>query len=321
MYWERSDCVAWSRETSNDNSNNNNRNRRSKSEKYRETLSIGTSHLSCNSDDKPYWVSWIRMGIKWSNNRTFVVPFEKRFPCNWCSFSTCCWFFFLSSQCFTVRFMLFFPSPIKQNHTKKKRNSWAQFDTIPKRTIYQIIDIKLMRMRLAHKWNTSPTKRNSKPTEWSISWCFTIILWFLWTGYYVIGIYSFFLLSFSFSFLFICGFYSSVVVGALSYCAGHTVKMCVSQAIYYRYQCCHVWCMSSTRSGNVRPIMFLLYRITRKLMEFGYKPHYSYFGSFIHSSYYWQSIYHFSPSIYSIYTFTYWPLDFVPKPKTKIKRR
>lgn len=64
-------------------------------------------------------------------------------------------------------------------------NSWVQFDTIPKRTIYQIMDIKLMRMRLA-------PKKKDKATEWSISLCFTIILWFLWTGYYVIGIYSFF---------------------------------------------------------------------------------------------------------------------------------
>lgn len=91
-----------------------------------------------------------------------------------------------------------------------------------------------MRMRLAHKCRTPHKRRrtakkkmknnqNGKPNEWSISWCFTIILWFLWTGYYVIGIYSFFFSCFTPS-LYLspshhclcswCGF----CLGTLSYC-------------------------------------------------------------------------------------------------------
>lgn len=92
--------------------------------------------------DKPFVIEFRRQTILSALSRNAKVkqyqyvcrPVEERFPCNWCGF-----------QVVLVVFFSFTRPHLKQE-------SWAQFDTIPKRTIYQIMDIKLMRMRLAHKW-------------------------------------------------------------------------------------------------------------------------------------------------------------------------
>lgn len=219
-------------------------------EKNWETLRTLANHLSCNSDDKPYWVSWIRMGTKWSNNRTFVVPLKNDSR--------------VTDAVFQVVFLaLSLPPP--HSTSRGKKHSWAQFDTIPKRTIYQIIDIKLMRMRLAHKWNTTTKQQNwerkkksetveGKPSEWSISWCFTIILWFLWTGYYVIGIYSFF---FSLALF-------HPTVGALDYClSAHKMCVCVfPRQFIIDIMLVSFWLCRAHVQEMWDRLWFLLYRIT-----------------------------------------------------------
>lgn len=120
-------------------------------------------------------------------------------------------------------------------------------------------------------------KQQGKPNVWSISWCFTIILWFLWTGYYVIGIYSFFFLSLPsliplhclrsmvwfFELLLstqnLLWLYIHVYVWGL-YFPGNLLSISCCRFAYF----CACFCgyvLSGTRSGNVKPIMFLLYRI------------------------------------------------------------
>lgn len=85
----------------------------------------------------------------------------------------------------------------------------------------------------------------------------------------MIGIYSFFFFSF-------WVFWLLFWLYVFSYCSA---SKCVSQAIYYRYHV--VVGIVGTRSGNVRPIMFLLCRIDE--MD----------GNLV-TKHYWSEILHFS---------------------------
>lgn len=130
-----------------------------------------------------------------------------------------------------------------------------------------------MRMRLAHKWNTTTQQQNwerkkirnrRRQTE-------RMEHKLMFYDYFMIFMDRILCDRNLFIFLFSCSLSSDCWRSWLLFECTQNVCVCVSQAIYYRYHVGVVLAMSGTRSGNVRPIMVLIVSYHRKLTEFSYK--------------------------------------------------